>query len=117
MRPGGTIIALSMGLAIAIPTVPLTIAGFTATGFGAAALIPAAYDRADAICGLRHGVGLTVVSWLMRLGFLVTPPVVGALSELLSLRWALRVVPIAGALTVFLARFLPQRPTGTEKRP
>lgn len=107
IRTGGVIIALGMGTAIAIPTVPLTIAGFAAAGLGVAALIPAAYDRADAIRGLRPGVGLTIVSWLMRLGFLATPPLVGALSDMFSLRWALLVVPLAGAVTVVLAGVLP----------
>lgn len=108
-RSGGLIIAIGMGLALVAPSIPGTIAGFAAAGFGAASLIPAAYSRADAIRGLRPGVGLTIVSWLMRLGFLVTPPLVGALSEMLSLRWALLVVPVAGALTIVLAKVLPGR--------
>lgn len=107
IRIGGLVIAGGMGLAIAIPTVTMTIAGFAAAGLGAAPLIPAAYNRADDIAGLRPGTGLTVVSWLMRLGFLITPPVIGALSDMLSLRWALVVVPLAGATTVILARVLP----------
>jgi len=59
-------------------------------------------------------VGLTVVSWLMRLGFLLTPPMIGALSDMLSLRWALIVVPVAGAITVVLARVLPGRSIRSE---
>src|SRR5699024_5624155 len=96
IRTGGIIMTVGMGLAIAWPTVPLTIAGFAAAGFGSSALIPAAYNAADDIPGLRPGVGLTVISWFMRLGFLAAPPVVGAVSDMLSLRWALLVVPLAG---------------------
>lgn len=114
IRTGGLIIAVGMGLAIAIPTVPTTIAGFALAGLGAAPLLPAAYNRADDIPGLRLGVGLTVVSWLMRLGFLLTPPMIGALSDMLSLRWALMVVPVAGAITVVLARVLPGRSIRSE---
>lgn len=114
IRTGGLIIAGGMGMAIAIPTVSTTIAGFALAGLGAASLLPAAYNRADDIPGLRPGVGLTVVSWLMRLGFLLTPPMIGALSDMLSLRWALMVVPVAGAVTVLLARVLPGRSTQSE---
>lgn len=114
IRTGGLIIAVGMGLAIAIPTVPTTLAGFALAGLGAAPLLPAAYNRADDIPGLRPGVGLTVVSWLMRLGFLLTPPMIGALSDMLSLRWALIVVPVAGAITVVLARVLPGRSIRSE---
>lgn len=116
IRTGGMIIALGMGLAIAWPTVPLTIAGFAAAGFGSSALIPAAYNAADDIPGLRPGVGLTVVSWFMRLGFLIAPPLVGALSDMLSLRWALLVVPLAGLVTMMLARVLPGRKTPGQQR-
>lgn len=117
IRVGGMIIAVGMGMAIAFPTVIGTIFGFGAAGLGSAPILPAAYNRADDIRGLRPGVGLTVVSWLMRLGFLTTPPLVGALSEMLSLRWALLVVPVAGAVTVLLARVLPGRsdPKGREQ--
>ena len=111
IRTGGIIIALGMGLAIAWPTVPLTIAGF-----GSSALIPAAYNAADDIPGLRAGVGLTVVSWFMRLGFLIAPPLVGALSDMLSLRWALLVVPAAGLVTILLSKVLPGRETPIQQR-
>lgn len=116
IRTGGIIIAAGMGGAIAWPTVPLTIAGFAAAGLGSSALIPAAYNAADNIPGLRPGVGLTVVSWFMRLGFLLTPPLVGALSDMLSLRWALLVVPLAGILTMLLARMLPGRDVTIQQR-
>ena len=109
IRTGGIIMTVGMGLAIAWPTVPLTIAGFAAAGFGSSALIPAAYNAADDIPGLRPGVGLTVISWFMRLGFLAAPPVVGAVSDMLSLRWALLVVPLAGMVIIVLAKVLPGR--------
>ncbi|HJF15221.1 MAG TPA: MFS transporter [Enteractinococcus helveticum] len=109
IRTGGIIMTVGMGLAIAWPTVPLTIAGFAAVGFGSSALIPAAYNAADDIPGLRPGVGLTVISWFMRLGFLAAPPVVGAVSDMLSLRWALLVVPLAGMVIIVLAKVLPGR--------
>lgn len=109
IRSGGAIIAIGMGTTLAFPTVPGTILGFAAAGLGAAPLMPAAYDRADSIPGLRPGVGLTVVSWLMRLGWLMTPPLVGVLSELFALRWALLVVPVVGVATIVLARVLPRR--------
>lgn len=109
IRTGGAIITAGMGIALIWPTIPLTLAGFGAAGLGAAALIPAAYNTADELPGLNPGVGLTVDSWFMRLGFLVTPPLVGALSDMFSLRWALLVVPVAGAVTFLLARVLPGR--------
>ena len=110
-RAGGVIVAAGMGLALAVPTVAGTIVGFAAAGFGIATLVPAAMHEADELPGLKPGTGLTVVSWLMRLGFLLSPPVVGAVADATSLRAGLLVVPVAGLLVVVLAGVLqPRRP-------
>jgi MFS family permease len=108
-RGGGVIIALGMGLALAFPTVPGTILGFAAVGLGSATLVPAAMHEADELPGLRAGTGLTVVSWLMRLGFLASPPLVGMVADAVGLRYGLLVVPIAGLLVVLLAGVLQNR--------
>jgi MFS family permease len=110
-RAGGLIVAAGMGLALAVPTVAGTILGFAAAGFGVATLVPAAMHEADELPGLKPGTGLTVVSWLMRLGFLLSPPVVGAIADAQGLRTGLLVVPAAGLLVIILAGVLqPRRP-------
>jgi MFS family permease len=108
-RGGGVIIALGMGLALAVPTVPGTIIGFAAAGLGSATLVPAAMHEADELPGLRAGTGLTIVSWLMRLGFLASPPLVGMVADAVGLRYGLLVVPAAGLLIVLLAVVLQNR--------
>jgi hypothetical protein len=98
-----------MGLALAVPTVSGTILGFAAAGFGVATLVPAAMQEADELPGLKAGSGLTIVSWLMRLGFLCSPPVVGLVADATSLRVGLLVVPLAGLLVILLAGVLHDR--------
>lgn len=112
-RTGGLIVLTGMGVALAAPSVPGTIAGFAAAGFGVATLVPAAMHTADELPGLRHGTGLTLVSWLMRLGFLCSPPLVGLIADATSVRTGLLVVPIAGVLVILLASVLPSRPPAT----
>ncbi|RWZ51174.1 MFS transporter [Labedella phragmitis] len=112
-RVGGVIAAVGMGSALLFPSVPGTIAGFAAAGFGVATLIPAAMHQADGIPGLRAGTGLTIVSWLMRLGFLLSPPIVGLIADASSLRVGLVLVPLAGVVTLFLAGVLGPRRRGT----
>ncbi|MER7446066.1 MFS transporter [Microbacterium sp. NPDC097977] len=106
---GGLIAAVGMTLALIFPSVPGTIAGFAAIGFGIATLIPAAMHAADELPGLRPGVGLTVVSWLLRLGFLLSPPVVGFIADTQSLRAGLIVAPAAALVAVLLAGALAAR--------
>lgn len=107
-RVGGVIIALGMGAALLFPSVPGTIAGFAAAGLGVATLVPAAMAAADELPGLRRGTGIAIVSWLMRLGFLASPPVIGALSETFGLQAALLIVPAAGLVALALSFVLPR---------
>ncbi|MFJ2543787.1 MFS transporter [Microbacterium sp. NPDC087589] len=108
-RVGGLIAAGGMALALLFPSVPGTIAGFAAVGFGIATLIPAAMHAADELPGLRPGAGLTIVSWLLRLGFLLSPPFVGFIADTESLRAGLIVAPAAAVVAVLLAGVLEKR--------
>lgn len=100
---GGLFIATGMGAALAFPSVPGTIAGFAAVGLGVATLVPAAMHGADRLPGLRPGTGLTAVAWLMRLGFVASPPVVGLIADAVGLRAGLLLVPAVGLLVAILA--------------
>ena len=108
-RVGGLIAAGGMALALIFPSVPGTIAGFAAVGFGIATLIPAAMHAADELPGLRPGAGLTIVSWLLRIGFLLSPPFVGFIADTESLRAGLIVAPAAAVVAVLLAGVLEKR--------
>lgn len=108
-RFGGTLVALGMSAALVWPSIPGSIMGFGAAGFGIATLVPAAMETADRLPGLRAGTGLTVVSWLLRVGFLLSPPVVGALADATSLRSGLFIVPLAGLGIILAAGVLPNK--------
>jgi MFS family permease len=108
-QAGGILTAVGMGTALLFPSIPLTIVGFGLAGLGVATLVPAVMHSADELPGLRRGTGLTVISWLMRLGFLFSPPIVGAIADASSLRVGLIVVPLAGVLTLLASPVLPKR--------
>jgi MFS family permease len=113
-RSGGLIVLVGMGVALSFPTVIGSVAGFGLAGLGVATLIPAAMHAADELPGFRPGAGLTIVSWLLRLGFLLSPPIVGAIADASSLRLGLLVVPLAGLLVIIFARVLqPRQQIGT----
>ncbi len=115
-RAGGIIVLLGMGTALAFPTLPGTIIGFGCAGLGVATLIPAAMHAADELPGLKPGSGLTIVSWPLRLGFLLSAPLVGVIADLSSLRYGLLAVPAAGLLVLLLAPVLKQRKAATPGR-
>ena len=114
-RAGGALVLVSMGLALAMPTVTGTILGFGLAGLGVATLIPAAMASADQIPGFAPGTGLTIVSWLLRIGFLVAPPLVGAIADVTSLRVGLLIVPTVGVVVIACAGVLPSRQPATTR--
>ena len=107
VQAGGVLSAAGLGAALALPSVPTTLAGFALAGLGVATLVPAAYSAADELPGLRSGVGLALVNVLLRIGFLVVPPLIGVVADATSLRVALLAVVAAGLGTALLAPALP----------
>jgi MFS family permease len=108
---GGLLVCVGMGLALTLPGLPLTFAGYALAGLGVGTCIPNVLARADELSGLKPGTGLALVSWLMRLGSLCLAPVVGFISDhaATGLRAGLVCVPVAGLLIVLLCWVLPGR--------
>ncbi len=108
-RGGGVLIALGMTIAAVSPTAAVALAGFALAGFGSATLVPAAFAAADRVPGLSPGTGVAMLGWLMRLGFLVTSPSVGALSDATDLRVALAIPIGAGIVAAAMAHLTMRR--------
>lgn len=119
VRGGGVLVAAGMGAALAHPSVASSVAGFAAAGLGIATAVPAAMHAADRLPGLRPGSGLTAVAWLMRVGFVAAPPVVGLIADAAGLRAGLLLVPMAGVIAVLSAGVLSgrRRPTRSSTPP
>jgi Na+/melibiose symporter-like transporter len=108
-RAGGVMIAVGMTCVALSPGVAIAFLGFALAGLGSATLVPAAFAAADRVPGLAPGTGIAVLGWLMRLGFLVTSPSVGAISSASNLRVAF-VIPIgAGVLAAILSHVALRR--------
>jgi MFS family permease len=105
-RVGGIITAVGMGAALLWPSVPLTIIGFGLAGLGVATTIPVAMHMADELPGFRTGTGLTILSWMLRLGFMLSPVIVGAIADATSLRTGLSLVVVAGLAIAVAAQVL-----------
>lgn len=110
-RLGCTVATVGMGLALLFPSTPLTLLGFACAGWGVATLVPAVYYTAHHLPGLPPGSGLSIVNWMLRLTFFVGPPLVGLLSDHVSFRVALSVMPLATLMVVLLSGFLARRRT------
>lgn len=108
-RLGGVIAMVGMSFALLVPTPVTAVVGFAAAGWGVATLFPAAYRAADDLPGVPHGVGITVVGWFARLGFFLTPPLIGVLADAMTLRYALWMVPLYAVGILVFSRVLSTR--------
>ncbi|AGF72118.1 MFS transporter [Corynebacterium halotolerans] len=115
-RSGGVFIALGGVVVVTATAAAPLYVGLALVGFGCATLVPSAFVAAARLPGLSEGAGVTVVSWLMRLGFLATSPVIGAVSSVTNLRWALGLLIVVGLLVVVTARALREPARVVERR-
>lgn len=102
-RLGGGLIALGgLGIVTAVEPIQLLI-GLAAMGYGSATLVPGALGAAAHIPGAGPAGGVTLVNWIMRIGFLGTSPLVGVVATGIDLRWGLSLVIVVGAVTMIFA--------------
>lgn len=111
---GCGVATVGMTVALALPSVTTTLIGFACAGWGVATIVPAVYYTAHHMPGLPAGAGLSIVNWLLRLAFFVGPPVVGRISDVVSFRAALCVMPLATAMVVLLSGALAARRTAED---
>jgi MFS family permease len=80
-RLGGLLAFAGYVVVLASPSLWLSIAGFSLIGLGIAPAFPSLFHAAGHWPGVRSGDGVSVLSWVARLGFLVTPPLVGLIAD------------------------------------
>jgi MFS family permease len=105
-RVGGVLTVLGFVVVLAVPSVVAAVVGFAIVGLGIAVLIPLAMHAADELPGLPRGFGLAVSGWMMRVGFLLTPPLIGIVADQVGLRWAFVVPAVLGLLAICCAGLL-----------
>jgi MFS family permease len=103
-RAGAGLAGVAMAVALALPSVTLTIVAFGLVGAGIGTLIPAAMRAADRM--LPNGMGLMLVGTVLRITLLVAPPLVGVVADATSLRAALVLMPAGAVLVLVLTRVL-----------
>ena len=84
----GIVASIGLSIAIAFPFPAPVIIGFFIVGIGLSAIVPIAYSLAGNAKGLPPGVGIAMVTTVGYSGFFFGPPVMGLLSDLVTLRFA-----------------------------
>ncbi|MET0244220.1 MAG: MFS transporter [Flavitalea sp.] len=103
LQVSGITIVSGMSLAVAFPGLLMSTIGFLLIGLGVSSVVPLCYSLAGKSKTMVPGLALAAVSSIGFLGFLLGPPVIGFIAELLSLRWSFILVALLGLGTTLLA--------------
>jgi MFS family permease len=99
----GALAAGGMLLALATTSPVLVVGGFVLVGLALAAVAPLAFSLAGQMVPERAGSAVSVVTTIGYGGFLLGPPLVGGLAEVVGLRWALGLIALAGLFVSVLS--------------
>jgi MFS family permease len=103
VRAGGAIAAAGFALALAAATPAAAIAGFACLGAGMSGVVPIVFRSAGHVGGMAPQLGLAAVSSTGYLGFMVGPPLIGGIAELVGLPSALVLIVLLGGVVYALA--------------
>ncbi|MFD9592296.1 MFS transporter [Kitasatospora sp. NPDC059973] len=89
VRGGAALAALGFAIAAAAPGAAAGIAGFTVLGFGICAIIPQVFAAGGRLLPDDSDAAVARLNLFNYVGFLIGSPLVGAIADASSYRWAL----------------------------
>jgi len=104
VRTGSVVGALGVGWAICMQRAGWAMPGFGLAGCGFSIIIPLVFGSAGRVKGVGSGAGIATVTGIGYLAFIAGPPIIGFLSQLVTLRGALLLVVICCVVSAFLSR-------------
>src|SRR5260221_343467 len=104
VRLGGLVAALGLTLALVVSWIPIAILGFGLVGAGFSVVFPLTLSAAGHTSKQAAGTAIAAVATCGYVGFLVGPPVIGYVANVLSLRTALGFVVVRSLCAAAFAR-------------
>ncbi len=101
VRGGCLVAAAGLLYVLAAPSPEWTMPGFAATGAGLSVIIPIVFGSGGRVPSVSPGPGIATVTGIGYVGFIVGPPSIGFVSQIVTLRYALGIVVaccLAGSL-------------------
>jgi fucose permease len=106
LRYGVMIATLGITTVISIHSSIFSILGFSLIGLGISVTFPLILSFIGQLPNINATSGITFATWMSRVGLLISPPLIGILADITSLRIALIVILIGCILTQLLIRML-----------
>ncbi|MFV8466254.1 MFS transporter [Flavobacterium sp. LB1P62] len=98
----GVFITVGFLICFLLPFIYPTIVGYFFIGIGVSCVVPLIFSIAGKSKGLSNGNALTSISTIGYLGFLIVPPMVGFISEILSMKWAFLIMAFLGVIMILM---------------
>lgn len=105
----GILIFSGLLISVLLPNIFTAIIGFLMVGAGTSSVIPLTYNETGKNPNFPSGMALAMVSTMGYFGFLLGPPVIGFIADLLSLRVSFVLVALAGLTITVLISFQNRR--------
>lgn len=98
----GIFITIGFLICFLLPFIYPTIFGYLLIGIGVSCVVPLVFSIAGRSKSLSSGSALTSISTIGYLGFLIVPPMVGFISEFLSMKWAFLIMAFLGGMMILM---------------
>jgi fucose permease len=108
IRVSMAVTALAMTVALLQGSAPAFVIAAAIGGFGVATLFPLAMQAASQLPGVSAAMGVAVIAWFSRLGFVIAPLAVGLIAQAAGIRSGLAVFIVAALVLVFVAHAVAQ---------
>lgn len=105
IKASGLLIFSGLMIAVLFPNIYTAILGFIMVGAGTSSIIPLTYNETGKNQNFPSGMALAMVSTMGYFGFLLGPPIIGFISDLLNLRASFVLVALAGFTITVLISF------------
>ncbi len=109
----GCVISIFGFFAVLAAQLMISIVGFGLVGLGFSVIIPELFRLAGKTKGISSATGISFVAGFGYLGFLLSPPVLGFLSKIDSLKLSFMALLIAAIIAMVITFFLKRKTTTT----
>jgi MFS family permease len=92
-----------MSISVIFPQLIPATFGFMLVGLGVSCIVPTVYSAAGKTKKVSPGMALAMVASVSYFGFLMGPPLIGYISEMLNLRYSYAIIGCFGLLVAVLA--------------
>lgn len=101
LQLSGLLVFSGLLLSVIFPVIWIVLPAFVLVGFGTAAVVPLTYSLAGKTGVYAPGLAIAMVSTISYFGFLLGPPLIGFVAELIGLKGSFALMALVGLMITF----------------